>query len=49
MIRDKQKNRFTCCNRQIGYGDGNICIAKVPAPIIAQNEAFDQSFFLGRY
>lgn len=25
-----------------------ICVTKVPAPIIAQNEAFDQSFFLGK-
>lgn len=45
MIQGKQKNRPTCWRRQSGDRDGkNLCVY-VPAPIIAQNEAFDQSLF----
>lgn len=48
MIRGKQKTALPATTGKAAIETGiYICNANVPAPIIAQNKAFDQSF-LGR-
>ena len=48
MIRVKQKPPYLRQQVKRQWRREYICVTKVPAPIIAQNEAVDQSFFLGR-